>query len=306
MPDPAAAADMIRLAFGRMAMNDEETVALIAGGHTFGKAHGAASATKCVGDAPAAAPVEQQGLGWANHCVKGKLKATDAITSGLEGAWSADPIHFTSQYLDNLLGHEWVKTKSPAGAIQWMPKDAENIVPDASDPTKAHPLMMFTTDIALRTDPSYRAIITRWAAHPEQFADAFAHAWFKLTHRDMGPKSRYFGSEVPAADFLWQDPLPAAQGAMINQADIRELKKAIAASGVSERDLIKTAWASAASFRTSDHRGGANGARIRLAPESDWAVNDPADLQTVLPSSKPCRSTSTAPIIMVARSLWPM
>ncbi|GBQ89883.1 catalase [Asaia krungthepensis NRIC 0535] len=283
VPDPAAAAQMIRLAFGRMAMNDEETVALIAGGHTFGKAHGAASATKCVGVAPAAAPVEQQGMGWANHCVQGKLKATDAITSGLEGAWSADPIHFTSQYLDNLLGHEWVKTKSPAGATQWVPKDAENIVPDASDPNKLHPLMMFTTDIALRTDPSYRAIITRWAAHPEQFADAFAHAWFKLTHRDLGPKSRYFGSEVPSADFLWQDPLPAAQGAMVNAADLRELKKAIAASGLTEREMIKTAWASAASFRDSDHRGGANGARIRLAPESDWAVNDPDELKTVLP-----------------------
>lgn len=210
-PDPAESAKMIRLAFGRMAMNDEETVALIAGGHTFGKAHGAAPAAKCVGAAPAAAPLEQQGLGWANKCVKGKLKATDAITSGLEGAWSADPIHFTSQYLDNLLGHDWVKTKSPAGATQWMPKDAENIVPDASDPNKLHPLMMFTTDIALKTDPSYHEIITRWAAHPEQFADAFARAWFKLTHRDLGPKSRYFGSEVPATDFLWQDPLPAAQ-----------------------------------------------------------------------------------------------
>lgn len=283
VPDPAESAKMIRLAFGRMAMDDEETVALIAGGHTFGKSHGAAPADKCVGAAPAGAPVEQQGLGWANHCVKGKLKATDAITSGLEGAWSADPIHFTSQYLDNLLGHDWVKTRSPAGAVQWKPKDAENIVPDASDPNKLHPLMMFTTDIALKTDPAYHAIIARWAQHPEQFADAFARAWFKLTHRDMGPKSRYFGSEVPAADFLWQDPLPAAQGAAVNKADIETLKHMIAGSGLSGREMIKTAWASAASFRTSDHRGGANGARIRLAPESNWAVNDPSELRKVLP-----------------------
>lgn len=284
VPDPELAAKMIRLAFGRMAMDDEETVALIAGGHTFGKAHGASKGS-CVGAAPEGAPVEQQGLGWKNGCVQGKPKATDAVTSGLEGAWTTDPIHFTNQYIANLLGHDWVKTKSPAGATQWVPKDAQNIVPDASDPTnadKAHPLMMFTTDIALKTDPAYRAIIERWAQHPEQFADAFARAWFKLVVRDMGPKSRYFGSEVPGQTYLWQDPLPNPTGPSITAADVGVLKTLIGKTGLPDRELVKTAWAAAASHRTTDHRVGANGARIALEPEDGWAVNDPDELKGVL------------------------
>ncbi|MEN3168545.1 catalase/peroxidase HPI [Gluconobacter sp. OJB] len=291
VPDPVLSAKMIRLAFGRMAMDDEETVALIAGGHTFGKAHGAAPAS-CIGAAPEGAAVEQQGLGWKNNCATGHLKATDAVTSGLEGAWSSDPIHFTTQYLDNLLGHDWVQTKSPAGATQWIPKDAVNIVPDASEPTnraKMHPLMMFTTDIALKTDPAYRAIIERWVKNPNQFADAFARAWFKLVVRDMGPKSRYFGSEVPGQTFLWQDPLPQADYASINQADITALKHAIATSGLSNREMVKTAWAAAASHRTTDHRGGVNGARIALDPQDSWAVNDPDELKAALSKLKGVR-----------------
>ncbi|WP_175675938.1 catalase/peroxidase HPI [Burkholderia ambifaria] len=281
-PDPVAAAKDIRDAFGRMAMNDEETLALIAGGHTFGKAHGAASPDKCVGAAPAGAGVEAQGLGWANKCGTGK--GADTITSGLEGAWSVDPVHFTMQYLDNLLEHDWVLTKSPAGAHQWMPKDAQDIVPDAHDPSKRHPLMMFTTDIALKVDPAYSAIAKRFHAHPEEFKLAFAKAWFKLTHRDLGPKARYLGKDVPKVDLIWQDPLPVAGYQMIGDADIAELKGRILASGVPKAELIKTAWASAASFRATDYRGGANGARIRLAPENAWAVNDPASLSKVLKS----------------------
>ncbi|WP_175799434.1 catalase/peroxidase HPI [Burkholderia ambifaria] len=281
-PDPVAAAKDIREAFGRMAMNDEETLALIAGGHTFGKAHGAASPDKCVGAAPAGAGVEAQGLGWANKCGTGK--GADTITSGLEGAWSVDPVHFTMQYLDNLLEHDWVLTKSPAGAHQWMPKDAQDIVPDAHDPSKRHPLMMFTTDIALKVDPAYSAIAKRFQAHPEEFKLAFAKAWFKLTHRDLGPKARYLGKDVPKVDLIWQDPLPVAGYQMIGDADIAELKRRILASGVPKSELIKTAWASAASFRATDYRGGANGARIRLAPENAWAVNDPASLSKVLKS----------------------
>ncbi|WAS59142.1 catalase/peroxidase HPI [Burkholderia ambifaria] len=281
-PDPVAAAKDIRDAFGRMAMNDEETLALIAGGHTFGKAHGAASPDKCVGAAPAGAGVEAQGLGWANKCGTGK--GADTITSGLEGAWSVDPVHFTMQYLDNLLEHDWVLTKSPAGAHQWMPKDAQDIVPDAHDPSKRHPLMMFTTDIALKVDPAYSAIAKRFHAHPEEFKLAFAKAWFKLTHRDLGPKARYLGKDVPKVDLIWQDPLPVAGYQMIGDADIAELKRRIFASGVPKSELIKTAWASAASFRATDYRGGANGARIRLAPENAWAVNDPASLSKVLKS----------------------
>ena len=279
-PDPLAAAKDIREAFGRMAMNDEETFALIAGGHTFGKAHGAASPDKCVGAAPAGAPIEQQGLGWANKCGTGK--GADTITSGLEGAWSADPVTFTTQYLDNLLGHDWVQTKSPAGAIQWQPKDAENVVPDAHDPSKTHPLMMFTTDLALKFDPSYSKIAKRFHDDPEQFKLAFAKAWFKLTHRDMGPRARYLGPDVPKEDLIWQDPLPVADYKPIDQTDIATLKTRILASGLSEPELVRTAWASAASFRGTDKRGGANGARIRLAPEKDWAVNDPEELAKVL------------------------
>jgi len=280
VPDPVAAARDIREAFGRMAMNDEETLALIAGGHTFGKAHGAASPEKCVGPAPAAAGIEEQGMGWANKCGGGK--AADAVSSGLEGAWSAEPVRFTMQYLDNLLGNEWVLTKSPAGANQWMPKNAADVVPDASDPAKHHPLMMFTTDIALKYDPAYSKIAKRFEEHPEEFKLAFAKAWYKLTHRDMGPKSRYLGNEVPKADLIWQDPLPTVNYKPINAADIAGLKHKILASAVSDPELVRTAWASASSFRRTDYRGGANGGRIRLAPEKDWAVNNPVELSKVL------------------------
>jgi catalase-peroxidase len=280
VPDPIAAAKDIREAFGRMAMNDEETLALIAGGHTFGKAHGAAAADRCVGAAPAAGAVEEQGLGWANKCGAGK--GADTITSGLEGAWSIDPVHFTNQYLDNLLGHDWVLTKSPAGAQQWTPKDAADIVPDAHDPSKYHPLMMFTTDIALKVDPAYSKIAKRFRDHPEQFSLAFAKAWLKLTHRDMGPRSRYLGDEVPSVDLIWQDPVPAVDYKLIEVADISELKRKIMASGLSEPELVRTAWSAAASYRRTDHRGGANGARVRLAPERDWAVNDPVELTKTL------------------------
>ena len=279
-PDPEAAAKDIREAFGRMSMNDEETVALIAGGHTFGKAHGATSPDKCVGPAPAGEGIEQQGLGWINKCGTGKGK--DAITSGLEGAWSADPIHFTTQYLDNLFSNDWVKTKSPAGATQWKPKDAADIVPDAFDSTKAHPLMMFTTDLALKVDPAYNKIAMRFKEHPEEFKLAFAKAWFKLTHRDMGPLSRYLGPEVPKEALLWQDPIPAVDFKLIDDNDVADLKAKLLASEIPKQELIKTAWASAASFRGTDKRGGANGARIRLEPEKDWAVNDPSDLAKVL------------------------
>ncbi|HDR9037502.1 catalase/peroxidase HPI [Burkholderia vietnamiensis] len=287
-PDPVAAAQDIREAFGRMAMNDEETLALIAGGHTFGKAHGAASPDKCVGVAPAGAGVEAQGLGWANKCGTGK--GVDTITSGLEGAWSVDPVHFTMQYLDNLLGHDWVLTKSPAGAHQWMPKDAQSIVPDAHDPSKLHPLMMFTTDIALKVDPAYSKIAKRFEEHPDEFKLAFAKAWFKLTHRDLGPKARYLGKDVPKVDLIWQDPLPVAGYQTIGAADIADLKSRILASGLPKSELIKTAWASAASFRGTDYRGGANGARIRLAPENGWAVNDPASVAKVLKSLEAIQS----------------
>ena len=280
VPDPLAAAKDTREAFGRMGMNDEETVALIAGGHTFGKAHGAAPDTKCLGPAPAGEGVEQQGLGWKNKCGTGK--GDDAITSGLEGAWSADPTHFTMQYLDNLLGHDWVKTKSPAGAIQWEPKDAADIVPDAHDPNKLHPLMMFTTDIALKEDPEYSKIIKRFQENPEEFKHAFAVAWFKLTHRDMGPRARYIGAEVPKEELAWESPLPVAKYKMIDIDDVNALKEKILASGLSDSELVRTAWASAASFRNTDKRGGANGARIQLAPEKNWAVNDPAELAKVL------------------------
>ncbi|ASG76454.1 catalase/peroxidase HPI [Salmonella enterica] len=279
-PDPLASAKDIREAFAGMAMNDEETVALIAGGHTFGKAHGAASPAKCVGPAPAEAGVEEQGLGWINKCGTGNGK--DTISSGLEGAWSADPTHFTMQYLNNLYKHDWVLTKSPAGAWQWKPKDAKNIVPDAADPSKFHPLMMFTTDIALKVDPAYEKISRRFMEHPEEFKQAFARAWFKLTNRDMGPKARYLGAEIPKEDFIWQDPLPVAEYKMIENQDIMSLKEKIIKSGLSDSMLIRTAWASASTFRGTDFRGGDNGARIRLEPQKNWAVNDPAELNHVL------------------------
>lgn len=279
-PDPLASAKDIREAFAGMAMNDEETVALIAGGHTFGKAHGAASPAKCVGPAPAEAGVEEQGLGWINKCGTGNGK--DTISSGLEGAWSADPTHFTMQYLNNLYKHDWVLTKSPAGAWQWKPKDAKNIVPDAADPSKFHPLMMFTTDIALKVDPAYEKISRRFMEHPEEFKQAFARAWFKLTNRDMGPKARYLGAEIPKEDFIWQDSLPIAEYKMIENQDIMSLKEKIIKSGLSDSMLIRTAWASASTFRGTDFRGGDNGARIRLEPQKNWAVNDPAELNHVL------------------------
>nr|WP_237741161.1 catalase/peroxidase HPI [Novosphingobium sp. B-7] len=281
-PDPIAAAADIRRAFGRMAMNDEETVALIAGGHTFGKAHGAHKPEECTGPQPAAAPVEDQGFGWKNKCGKGN--AEDTVTSGLEGAWSANPIAFTTQYLDNLFGFDWVLTTSPAGAKQWTPKNAKDvqIVPDAHLAGVTHAPMMFTTDIAVKEDPGFRAIALKFRKDPQAFADAFARAWFKLTHRDMGPKGRYIGPDVPAQSFLWQDPLPKADYAMIDAGDIAKLKGQILASGLGQRELIRAAWASASTFRSTDMRGGANGARIRLNPEKAWAVNDPAELDAVL------------------------
>jgi catalase-peroxidase len=281
-PDPLAAAKDIRETFGRMAMNDEETVALIAGGHTFGKAHGAAKPADCVGPEPAAAGIEQQGLGWENKCGSGN--AGDTITSGLEGAWSANPIAWTSQYLDNLFAFEWVQTKSPAGAIQWVPKNesAANIVPDAHDPSKRHAPIMFTTDLSLKFDPSYQKIAKRFQENPEEFELAFAKAWFKLTHRDMGPRARYVGAMVPAEVLLWQDPVPAVDHVLIDAKDIAELKSKILASGLTVPELVGTAWASASTFRGTDMRGGANGARIRLAPQNNWAVNNPDELAKVL------------------------
>ena len=279
-PDPLAAAKDTREAFGRMAMNDEETVALIAGGHSFGKAHGAVD-NKCLGAAPAGAAIEQQGFGWSNSCGTGAGK--DANSSGLEGSWTSTPTHFSMFYLQNLFNIDWVQTKSPAGAIQWTPKDpaAATPVPDAHDGSR-HPPMMFTTDLALKFDPSYQLIAKRFLDNPGEFEIAFAKAWFKLTHRDMGPRARYLGSEVPAEALIWQDPIPAPGHKLIGTAEIRGLKKKILASGITGAELIRAAWASAASFRGTDKRGGANGARIRLAPEKDWAVNNPEELAKVV------------------------
>jgi catalase-peroxidase len=281
-PDPLASARDIRDTFGRMAMNDEETVALVAGGHTFGKAHGARRPDQCVGADPAAAGVEQQGFGWTNACGSGK--GVDTITSGLEGAWSVNPIAWTTQYLDNLLGYEWEQTRSPAGAIQWIPAggQAAGVVPDAHDPTKRHAPIMLTADLALKADPSYRAIAERFRANPDEYADAFARAWFKLTHRDMGPRHRYLGAEAPREVLLWQDPVPPVDHALIDANDVATLKRQILASGLTVPELVRTAWASAGSYRGSDLRGGANGARVRLEPQKDWEVNDPAELERVL------------------------
>ncbi len=281
-PDPLLAAQDIRETFGRMAMNDEETVALIAGGHTFGKAHGAAKPDECVGPAPAAAGIEEQGFGWKNKCGTGN--ADDTITSGLEGAWSVNPIAWTTQYLDNLFAFEWVQTRSPGGAIQWIPADgaAADLVPDAHDPSKRHAPIMFTTDLSLKFDPSYREISKRFQQNPKEFELAFAKAWFKLTHRDMGPRARYLGAGVPNEELIWQDPVPAADYQLIDAEDVALLKAEILASGLSIPDLVETAWASASTFRGTDLRGGANGARIRLAPQNDWPVNNPAELAKVL------------------------
>jgi catalase-peroxidase len=281
-PDPLAAAKHIRDAFGRMAMNDEETVALIAGGHTFGKAHGAHKPDECVGKEPAAASIEAQGLGWANKCGSGH--GADTVSSGLEGAWSTNPTRWTHDYLTWLYTFDWQQTKSPAGATQWIPKDGkgDNFVPDAHDPNKRHAPIMFTTDIALKMDPEYQKISKRFLDNPKEFEIAFAKAWFKLTHRDMGPKARYVGAEVPAEEFIWQDPIPKADHKLIDAKDISKLKSAILASDLTIPELVRTAWASAATFRGTDMRGGANGARIRLAPQKDWEVNDPAELAKVL------------------------
>ena len=281
-PDPLAAARDIRETFGRMAMNDEETLALIAGGHTFGKAHGAHAPDKCVGPDPAGAALEEQGLGWKNKCGSGK--GVDTVTSGLEGAWTSTPNRWSSQYLENLFAYEWVKTKSPAGATQWIPANgqAATAVPDAHDPAKRHAPIMFTTDLALKMDPSYRKIAMRFREKPEEFQLAFAKAWFKLTHRDLGPKSRYVGAEVPKEDLVWQDPLPKAESAPVNAKEIAALKGKILASGLTVPELVRTAWSAAATFRATDNRGGANGARLRLAPQKDWAANNPAELAKVL------------------------
>ena len=281
-PDPLASARDIRETFARMAMNDEETFALIAGGHTFGKAHGAADPNKYVGPEPEGAPIEQQGFGWKNSFGSGK--GVDAISSGLEGAWTTEPTKWDNNYLDNLLGYEWELGKSPAGAWQWFPKDgvAANAVPDAHDASKRHAPIMFTSDLALRLDPIYGEIAKRFHAHPDQFADAFARAWYKLTHRDMGPITRYLGKLVPAQPQIWQDPVPAVEHALIGEPEIASLKAKILASGLSVSQLVSTAWASASTFRGSDKRGGANGARLRLDPQKNWEVNQPLMLAKVI------------------------
>jgi catalase-peroxidase len=280
-PDPLAAAKDIRETFARMAMNDEETVALIAGGHTFGKTHGAGDAS-LVGPEPEAAPIEEQGLGWKSRFGTGK--GDDTITSGLEVIWTPTPTKWSNNFFRNLFGYEWELTKSPAGAYQWKPKGGAGAgtVPDAHDPSKRHAPSMLTTDLALRFDPVYEKISRRFMENPDQFADAFARAWFKLTHRDMGPRTRYLGPEVPAEELIWQDPIPAVNHKLIDAQDIASLKGKILASGLSVSELISTAWASASTFRGSDKRGGANGARIRLAPQKDWEVNQPAQLAKVL------------------------
>jgi catalase-peroxidase len=281
-PDPIASAKDIRETFGRMAMNDEETVALIAGGHTFGKTHGAADPSKYVGKQPAAANIEEQGQGWKNTFGKGHSE--DTITSGLEGAWTTTPTQWSNNYFENLFGFEWELTKSPAGAHQWKPKAGAgaDTVPDAHDATKRHAPTMLTTDLALRIDPAYEKISKHFHENPAAFADAFARAWFKLTHRDMGPINRYLGKEVPTEVLIWQDPIPAAEANLVTDADIATLKNNILHSGLTISELVTTAWASASTFRGSDKRGGANGARIRLAPQKYWEVNKPTELAKVL------------------------
>jgi len=281
-PDPLASARDIRETFGRMAMNDEETVALIAGGHTFGKTHGAANPDEYVGPEPAGAPIEAQSMGWENSFGTGN--AGDTITSGLEVTWTTTPTKWSNNYFENLFGYEWELTKSPAGAHQWKPKNNGGVgtVPDAHDPNKSHAPMMLTSDIALREDPIYEKISKRFYENPDEFADAFARAWFKLTHRDMGPKSLYLGEEVPQETLIWQDPIPATSGPIINETDIKALKQQLSNSGITNAEMVQTAWASASTFRGSDKRGGANGARIALAPQKDWAVNQPETLAKVL------------------------
>ncbi|MGH0031823.1 MAG: catalase/peroxidase HPI [Myxococcota bacterium] len=281
-PDPLLAAEQIRVAFGRMAMNDEETVALIAGGHTFGKVHGAHKPSDCVGPEPAAAGIEEQALGWKNRCGKGN--AEDTVTSGLEGAWTAAPTQWTMMYLSNLFAFEWEQTRSPAGAVQWIPKDgqAANTVPDAHVEGRRHAPIMLTTDLSLKEDPAYREISKRFLDDPKAFELAFARAWFKLTHRDMGPLARYVGSDVPAEALLWQDPIPAVDHPLVGARDVAGLKEEILASGLTVPELVRTAWAAAASYRGTDMRGGANGGRLRLAPQKDWPVNDPQEVAKVI------------------------
>ena len=278
-PDPVAAAHDIRETFARMAMDDEETVALIAGGHTFGKTHGAGD-TEHVGPEPEAAAIEEQGLGWTSSFRSGK--GADAITSGLEVTWTTTPTKWSNNFFENLFGYEWELSKSPAGANQWVAKGAGATVPDAHDPAKKHLPTMLTTDLSLRFDPAYETISRRFLENPDQFADAFARAWFKLTHRDMGPRARYLGSEAPAEELIWQDPIPAVDHPLIDESDVADLKAKTLASGLTVAELVSTAWASASTFRGSDMRGGANGARIRLAPQKDWAVNRPTQLAEAL------------------------
>ncbi|MEQ9462821.1 MAG: catalase/peroxidase HPI [Haliea sp.] len=281
-PDPLLAAKDIRETFGRMAMNDEETVALIAGGHTFGKAHGAGKPGDCTGPEPAAAGLEEQGLGWMSKCGKGN--AEDTITSGLEGSWTAAPTRWTMMYLQNLFNFEWEQTRSPAGAVQWVPKGnpAAAQAPDAHVDGRTQSVIMFTTDLSLKEDPAYREISQRFLNNPKEFEDAFARAWYKLTHRDMGPLARYVGAEVPDEALIWQDPVPPVDHDLIDNRDIAKLKSEILKSGLSTGELVRTAWAAASTYRDTDKRGGANGARIRLEPQKDWAVNDPAELARVL------------------------
>lgn len=312
-PDPIAAAHDIRDTFARMGMNDEETVALIAGGHTFGKSHGAHKPEGCLGTDPASAPTEQQGLGWKNTCGKGN--AEDTITSGLEGAWTSSPATFTNQYLSNLFGWTWVQTKSPAGATQWIPSDpsAAAMVPDAHIKDKRHAPIMFTTDLALRFDPAYEKVARHFLDNPKAFELAYAKAWFKLTHRDLGPRTHYLGADVPKEELIWQDPIPALDHKLIDAKDIASLKAGALTSGLSTGELVRTAWASASTFRGSDMRGGANGARLRLAPQKDWSANNPTELTKVLAkletiqknfntSQKSGKKVSLADLIVIAGS----
>jgi len=303
-PDPVAAARDIRETFRRMAMNDEETVALIAGGHTFGKTHGAGDAA-LVGPEPEAAPVEEQGLGWKSKFRSGK--GADTITSGLEVIWTKTPTKWSNDFFENLFGYEWELTKSPAGAHQWTPKNGAGAgaVPDAHDPSKRHSPSMLTTDLALRLDHAYEKISRRFHEHPDQFADAFARAWFKLTHRDMGPIVRYLGPLVPKETLPWQDPIPAANHQLIGEKDITALKAKILASGLSVSELVSTAWASASTFRGSDKRGGANGARIRLAPQKNWAVNQPVQLAKVLQTLEAIQKDFNGSAIGGKKFRWP-
>ena len=296
-PDPLAAARDIRETFARMAMNDEETVALIAGGHTFGKAHGAGDAS-LVGAEPEGAPIAAQGFGWENR--HGSGKGGDTITSGLEVTWTSTPTQWSNDYFENLFGYEWELSKSPAGAHQWVPKDGAGAgtVPDAHDASRSHAPTMLTTDLSLRLDPAYEKISRRFHENPDEFAEAFARAWFKLTHRDMGPRVRYLGPEVPAEELIWQDPVPAADGEALNDADIAALKQRVLDTGLGVSELVKTAWASASTFRGSDMRGGANGARIRLAPQKDWEVNEPAQSAAVLEVLEGVRKAYDKPVSM--------